>query len=82
MAVLLGSWINNNIIIPGLSITTVNGHQIPQSQFRKMVALKTLIENNKINGKDGLIAQRTSLQTQDAAQTLKLSTIHPRRSLR
>src|SRR5437868_10836942 len=49
VAVLLGSWINNNIIIPGLSITTVNGHQIPQSQFRKMVALKTLIENNKIN---------------------------------
>ncbi len=69
VAVLLGSWINNNIIIPGLPITTVNGHQIPQSQFRKMVALKTLIENNKINGKDGLIAQRTSLQTQAAAQT-------------
>lgn len=69
VAVLLGSWINNNIIIPGLPITTVNGHQIPQSQFRKMVALKTLIENNKINGKDGLIAQRTSLQAQAAAET-------------
>ena len=68
VGVLVGSWINNNIIIPGLPITTVNGHQIPQSQYRKMVALKTILEDNKINGKHGLVAQRNNLQTQDAAQ--------------
>ena len=68
VAVLLGSWINNNIIIPGLPITSVNGHQIPQSQYRRMVALKTLIEDNKIYGKGGLTDQRTSLNSQAAAQ--------------
>jgi parvulin-like peptidyl-prolyl isomerase len=68
VGVLVGSWINNNIIIPGLAITTVNGHTIPQSQFRKMVALQTLIENNKLNGKNGLTQQHSSLESQDAAQ--------------
>ena len=66
--VILGTWINNNIIIPGLPITTVNGHQIPQSEFRKMVALKTLLENNKIYGRGGLTDQRSNLEQQDAAQ--------------
>jgi parvulin-like peptidyl-prolyl isomerase len=68
VGVLVGSWINNNIIIPGLPVTNVNGHQIPQSQYRKMVALKTLLEDNKINGKHGLVQQRNNLQSQDAAQ--------------
>ncbi len=73
VGVLLGSWINTNIIIPSLAITTVNGHQIPQSQFRKMAAFKTMVENNKINGVNGLNAQNASLQKQDAAQ-LKIIT--------
>lgn len=67
IAVLVGTWINANIIVPGLPITTVNGHQIPQSQFRKLVALKTLLENNKLNGKNGLFAQRKDLESRDAA---------------
>src|SRR5437660_10082033 len=54
VGVILGTWINNNIIIPGLPITTVNGHQIPQSDYRKMVALKTLLENKKIYGRGGM----------------------------
>src|SRR6266851_9064280 len=34
IGVLVWSWLNINVIIPGEPITTVNGHQIPQSQFR------------------------------------------------
>ena len=68
VGVILGTWINTNIIIPGLPITTVNGHQIPQSEYRKMVALKTLLENNKIFGRGGLTDQRSNLEQQDAAQ--------------
>src|SRR4051812_46129481 len=42
--VIVGAWININIIVPGLAITTVNGHPIPQSQYRLMVAVKTQLE--------------------------------------
>jgi hypothetical protein len=65
---ILAFWISINIIIPGQPITSVNGHQIPQSQYRKMVALKTQLELNKLNGKNGLTAQSTDLTKQDAAQ--------------
>ena len=68
VVVLVGTWINFNIIVPGQTITTVNGHQIPQSQFRKMVALQTLIKNNQLNGRNGLTAQRTATEKQDAAE--------------
>jgi parvulin-like peptidyl-prolyl isomerase len=65
---ILAFWISINIIIPGQPITSVNGHQIPQSQYRKMVALKTQLELNKLYGKNGLTAQSTDLTKQDAAQ--------------
>ncbi len=65
---ILAFWISINIIIPGQPITSVNGHQIPQSQYRKMVALKTQLELNKLYGKNGLTAQSTNLTKQDAAQ--------------
>ena len=65
---ILAFWISINIIIPGKPITSVNGHQIPQSQYRKMVALKTQLELNKIYGKQGLVAQANDLTKQDAAQ--------------
>ena len=65
---ILAFWISINIIIPGQPITSVNGHQIPQSQYRKMVALKTQLELNKIYGKQGLVAQANDLTKQDAAQ--------------
>jgi parvulin-like peptidyl-prolyl isomerase len=65
---IVGFWINNNIIIPGLPITSVNGHQIPQSEYRQMVALQTQLEVNKLYGPNGLTAQSQSLQKQDAAQ--------------
>jgi len=65
---IVGFWITINIIIPGQPITSVNGHQIPQSQYRKMVALKTQLESNKLNGPHGLVAQSTDLTKQDAVQ--------------
>jgi parvulin-like peptidyl-prolyl isomerase len=65
---IVGFWITINIIIPGQPITSVNGHQIPQSQFRKMVAVKTQLELNKLYGVSGLVAQGNDLQKQDAAQ--------------
>ena len=69
---IVGFWINNNIIIPGLPITSVNGHQIPQSEYRQMVALQTQLEVNKLYGPNGLTAQSQSLQKQDAAQRCKV----------
>jgi parvulin-like peptidyl-prolyl isomerase len=64
VAVVVGFWVNINIITPNLPITTVNGHQIPQSLYRKLVAYKTQLEINKLNGPHGLIAQRKSLEDQ------------------
>lgn len=64
--VITGSWINLNIIIPGLAITTVNGHTIPQSQYRQMVAVKTQLELNKLYGPNGLTTRLTSLEQQYA----------------
>jgi parvulin-like peptidyl-prolyl isomerase len=74
VVVLVGSWVNFNIITPGQTITTVNGHQIPQSQFRKMVALQTLLKNNALNGRNGLTAQRIADEKLDAAQLAIINT--------
>ncbi len=65
---ILAFWITINIIIPGKPITSVNGHQIPQSQYRKMLAVKTQLAYNNIYGKQGLEAQANNLTKQDAAQ--------------
>lgn len=69
LAVLVGTWINLNIIVPGLPIASVNGHSIPQSEYRTMVAVKTQLELNKLYGPNGLTAQVTSLEQQSAQQT-------------
>lgn len=66
ITVVVGAWINLNIIIPGLPITTVNGHPIPQSQYRMLVAVKTQLGLNDLYGPAGLTAQLTNLQKQDA----------------
>jgi hypothetical protein len=72
--VLVGFWININVITPGLPITSVNGHQIPQSLYRKMVALDAQLSQNQLNGPHGLIAQQNSLRTQVANQEKSVST--------
>jgi len=65
---ILAFWININIIVPGKPITSVNGHQIPQSHYRKMVAVKTQLVYNSIYGTQGLVAQANDLTKQDAVQ--------------
>ncbi len=74
VSVIVGAWINFNIIIPGRAITSVNGHDIPQSEYREMVAVKTQIELNKLYGPNGLTPQLTSLQQQDAQVSNTIST--------
>lgn len=74
VAIIIGAWINLNIIVPGLAITTVNGHAIPQSEYRTMVAVKTQLELNKLYGPNGLTAQRTSLERQSAQVNSTIST--------
>src|SRR2546427_10466374 len=71
---ILAFWISINIIQPGLPITSVNGHQIPQSQYRKMVALQTQLALNKVYGPHGLFQQRTDLATQVADQQKAINT--------
>lgn len=71
VAVIIFSWVNINVITPGLAITSVNGQAIPQSTYRKLVALKAQVENNKIYGVHGLNAQADSVKSQvDAQQSI------------
>ncbi len=74
VVVLVGFWVNINVIIPGLTITSVNGHAVSQSQYRKLVALKAQIEQNKIYGVNGLTAQETAIKKQMTAQQNIVST--------
>ncbi len=74
VAVVIGFWVNLNIITPGLPITSVNGQQVTQSDYRKLVALKAQIEDNKIYGSHGIVVQRDSLQKQVAAQQTIIDT--------
>ena len=68
IAVIVGSWINLNVITPNLPITSVNGQPIPQSDYRKLLALKAQLELNKLYGPQGLTAQRDSFRTQSTDQ--------------
>jgi hypothetical protein len=74
VVVLVGFWININVITPGLPITSVNGQQIPQSLYRKMVAFKAQSAQNLLNGPNGLTAQRDSLRKQVATEQQSITT--------
>jgi parvulin-like peptidyl-prolyl isomerase len=73
--VVAGFWVNINIITPGLPITTVNGHGIPQSLYREMVAYQAEVANNQLNGPHGLIAERNSLKQQATAAANKTAAL-------
>ena len=62
--VVAGFWININIIKPNLPLTSVNGQNITQADYRKLVAVKAQIEQNKIQGVHGLNAQGNALKKQ------------------
>ncbi len=68
IVVLVGFWVNINILIPAQPITSVNGHDIPQADFRKLLAVKAQVELNKIKGPHGLIAQNDAINSQITAQ--------------
>jgi len=72
---IVGFWINLNIIVPGLAITSVNGHQIPQSQYRKLVAFRTQLEVNNLYGPNGLTAQGQNLESQDKTELDTINTL-------
>jgi parvulin-like peptidyl-prolyl isomerase len=70
IGVIVGFWVNLNIIVPAKAITTVNGESIPQSNYRKYFALDAQFEANHIYGLNGLNTQRDNLSKQVAdAQT-------------
>jgi hypothetical protein len=73
LAVIVGSWINFNIIVPGLPITSVNGHSIPQSLYRKMVVFQAELAQNQLYGPKGLTVQRDNVRKQIAAQEKSIS---------
>jgi parvulin-like peptidyl-prolyl isomerase len=66
--VVAGFWININIITPNLPLTSVNGQNITQADYRKLVAVKAQIEQNKIQGVHGLNAQSTALNKRGTDQ--------------
>jgi parvulin-like peptidyl-prolyl isomerase len=68
IGVIVGFWVNFNIILPNQPITSVNGHAIPQSDYRKLLALKAQLQYNKLSGKHGLIVQSGDLKQQVDAQ--------------
>jgi parvulin-like peptidyl-prolyl isomerase len=66
IAIFVGFWININIVVPNQPITSVNGQNIPQSDYHKLVVFNAQLANNNLNGPHGLIAQKDSLSTQVA----------------
>ena len=74
VVVLVGFWIDFSVIIPNLAISSVNGQAISQGEFRKMVALKAQLEQDKIYGVHGLTAQETAIKKQMTAQQNIVST--------
>jgi parvulin-like peptidyl-prolyl isomerase len=61
-------WVNLNVITPNLAITSVNGQNITQADYRKMLAVKTQLELNKLNGPNGLNAQSSKLNNQSTTE--------------
>jgi len=73
IAVFVGTWLNSNVITPGLPITSVNGHPIPQSLYRKMVAFQAELAQNQLYGPHGLTVQRDNLRKQVASEQKSIS---------
>jgi len=76
--ILVGFWVNINIVVPSKAISSVNDQNIPQSDYHRMAVFKGELYNNQLNGVHGLIAQQNALQnqinsTKDANQKATLS---------
>lgn len=75
IAIFAGFWININIVVPNQPITSVNGQNIPQSDYHKLVVFKAQLANNNLNGPHGLIAQKDKLSTQVANEQAKIDNL-------
>ena len=62
--VLIGFWININIVVPSKTISAVSDQHIPQADYHRMAVFKGELYNNQLNGVHGLLAQRDALQNQ------------------
>lgn len=67
-AVFVGFWVNFNIVIPNEPIASVNGQNIPQSDYHKLVAFHGQDVDNGIKGKNGVRAQESQAQQKSNAQ--------------
>ena len=74
IVVFVGFWVNFNIVIPNEPIANVNGQNIPQSAYHKLIALKGQLEANKIKGKNGLRAQQDAAQQKSTAAQKTVTT--------
>jgi parvulin-like peptidyl-prolyl isomerase len=78
VVIVVSFWVNINIVVPNKTISSVNGQNIPQSDYHKMAVFRGIQYNNELNGVHGLIAQRDALQskinaTKDANQKTALN---------
>jgi hypothetical protein len=62
--ILVGFWVNINIIVPSKTISSVNDQNIPQADYHRMAVFRGELYNNQLNGVHGLIAQQDALQKQ------------------
>ena len=75
IAIFVGFWININVVVPNQPITSVNGQNIPQSDYHKLVVFKAQEANNNLNGPRGLTAQKDSLSTTVANDQAKIDSL-------
>ena len=61
--ILVGFWVNINIVVPNKTISSVNDQNIPQSDYHRMAVFRGELYNNELNGVHGLIAQSDALQS-------------------
>ncbi len=74
VAVIVGFWVNFNIIVPNEPIASVNGQNIPQSDYRKLVVVKAQLQTNDLQGPHGLLVQRDNLSKQVTQQQATITT--------
>ena len=75
VAIFVGFWVNINVVVPNQPITSVNGQNIPQSDYHKLVVFKAQQALNHLDGPHGLIAQKATMSTQVANDQAKIDSL-------
>lgn len=68
VTVVISFWINLSVITPNQPITSVNGQNIPQSDYRNLIVFKAQWELSLLRGPNGLETRRNDLSKQLAEQ--------------